>query len=486
MRNILFVLLILALLSAIFVSCSEQSESSETAAKPAVTSAETEDPNARENVKDNLPDELDFENATVNIWIRGSTVEQEREDTGDVIDTAIFIRNRNVEERLNVKFAFSFTEQNTFGSKFKTYVLSGTDDYDVIFPNANSSVNQGLNASLYDFNDVPYVDLEQPWWWEKAIIETSIDGKTFNYLLGDAMYTDLTCTTCFYYNKKVYADYISTDIDAMYETVYNNEWTYELLDDYCKLVYTDVNGDSLQDAGDRYGFRLQGPWPNAVMAFFTFTTDVEWYNRDENGYPVLTMNNERMYTMIERLYALFDGNGIIKGDDDASAHFASDLLLFYPFWLGSATTDILRAMESDYGIIPFPKLDDSQDGYRSFINRDASVVCLPLTLRNADMSGAVIEALGAEAYRTVTASIFEVAMKSKYTRDNISGQMMDSIVADACCNFVHQYGDSLSGIDYSISTLFAAGKTDFASYYAKNEKSLQKQLATLIAAVSEN
>ncbi len=485
MRRILPVLFILVFITSAVLSCAGQTGSEETSAEAAATAAETEDPDARENAKDSLPGDLDFEEAAVRIWVRGSTLEQEREDTGDVIDTAIYNRNRSVQERLGVQFEFSFTEQNSFAREFKTYVLSGVDDWDVIFPNANSSVNQGLNASLYDFNDVPYVELDKPWWWEKAIIETSIDGKTFNYLLGDAMFTDLTCTTCFYYNKKVYADYISTDTDAMYQTVYDGKWTYGLLDEYTKLVYTDINGDSLKDAGDRYGFRLQGPWPNAVMAFFTFTTDVEWYRRDESGYPVLTMNNERMYTMIEKLYALFDGNGILKGDDEASVHFASDLLLFYPFWLGSATTDVLRAMESDYGIIPFPKLDDSQDGYRSFINRDASVVCLPLTLRDIDMSGAVIEALAAEAYRTVTATIFEVAMKSKYTRDSISGQMMDSIVADACCNFVHQYGDSLSGVDYSISTLFAAGKTDFASYYAKNEKLLQRQLAALIAAVSE-
>lgn len=485
MRKISIRLLILAL-TAVIVSCAGEPDTDAAQTTGETTAAaETEDPMARENAKDTLPDALDFEDAAVSIWVRNTTAEQEREDTGDVIDSAIYSRNRIVQERLGVEFEFSSTPWDSFNDAFKAYVLSGADDHDIIFPNANSSVNRGLNASLLDFNEVPYVDLEQPWWWEDAIVETSIDGKTFNYLLGDIMYTDLTCTTCFYFNKKVYADYLSTDTDAMYNTVYNNEWTYDLLDEYCKTVYTDLNGDSAMDTGDRYGFRLQGPWPNAVMAFFTFTTDVEWYQRDENGYPVLTMNNERMYTMIEKLYALFDGNGIIKGDDDASTHFASDLLLFYPFWLGSANTDILRAMESDYGIIPFPKLDDNQNGYRSFINRDASVVCLPLTLRNIDMSGAVIEALAAESYRTVTATIFEVAMKSKYSRDSISGQMMDSIVADASANFVHQYGDSLSGIDYSISTLFTQGKTDFASYYAKTEKILQKQLAILIASVTE-
>ena len=76
-------------------------------------------------------------------------------------------------------------------------------------------------------------------------------------------------------------------------------------------------------------------------------------------------------------------------------------------------TNYLRDMKSDYGIIPMPKLDENQSEYSVFCHDGSSVFALPSTCRKADAASAVLEAMAAETYRTVTPAYFEIALEDQ-------------------------------------------------------------------------
>ena len=94
--------------------------------------------------------------------------------------------------------------------------------------------------------------------------------------------------------------------------------------------------------------------------------------------------------------------------------------MFIHNWLYASETSYLRDMKSDYGIIPYPKYDENQDGYYTFQHDQIGLFTIPVTSTKKDMAGAVLEAMSSESSKTVVPSYYEVALKSKYSRDSES------------------------------------------------------------------
>ena len=101
-------------------------------------------------------------------------------------------------------------------------------------------------------------------------------------------------------------------------------------------------------------------------------------------------------------------------------------------------------MESPYGILPSPKLDDNQEWYRSLVTNAGTFVTVPITCTK-DYIGAVLEAIAAESYRTVVEPYFEVALKSKYSSDSYTAQCLDIIRDTAYKSILTEYDADQSG-----------------------------------------
>ena len=90
----------------------------------------------------------------------------------------------------------------------------------------------------------------------------------------------------------------------------------------------------------------------------------------------------------------------------------------------------IRNMESKYGIVPMPKLDETQAEYHSHIHDNADGFSIPLTTTDdkLEMVGAVMEAMASEGYRTLMPAYYETALKTKYVSDEESVKMLDDII----------------------------------------------------------
>lgn len=117
----------------------------------------------------------------------------------------------------------------------------------------------------------------------------------------------------------------------------------------------------------------------------------------------------------------------------------------------------LRDMQSDFGIIPMPKLDENQAEYKTYVHDGTTVFCIPTTTPDADMSAAVLEAMCAETYRTVTPAYFETVLKDKYARDSETSQMLDIIAASVYLDIGYIYGPTLGHPIDAIRTILSSG-----------------------------
>ena len=96
-----------------------------------------------------------------------------------------------------------------------------------------------------------------------------------------------------------------------------------------------------------------------------------------------------------------------------------------------------------------------------------------MTNTKLDMTGASLEALNCESANYVVPAYYEIALKTKYSRDEESAAMLDLIFK----NRVVDLGDTvLCGTirDGFIAQMFKSNKRDIASQVAKKEKTIQK------------
>ena len=192
-------------------------------------------------------------------------------------------------------------------------------------------------------------------------------------------------------------------------------------------------------------------------------------------------------TFVEKLYKLyFEDAGFEKTISDAEIDtimvngFKDNSHLFMPSWFYLSA--YLRDMESDFGIIPYPKLDENQKEYKSLVHNGTTMFCVPITIsaERADFIGAVLEEMAVGAYRRITPAYFDTALKEKYSRDNTSSRMLEMIYANTYTNFGYCYSANLSEIG-KLRYFVKNRSKDFASWYAENEKAAQEGLQDLIA-----
>lgn len=201
--------------------------------------------------------------------------------------------------------------------------------------------------------------------------------------------------------------------------------------------YADLNGNNTADVNDRFGFILN----HDHIGVDTYWSSLELpiLSKDADNLFTFTPNKERMATAIEKVNALVWKNegtwrvDFITGDAeqaDLAKMFGEGRAAMVTLRLIEAESESLRNMEDKYGIVPVPKLDETQAEYHSHMHDNADGFAVPLTTygEKLEMVGAVMEAMASEGNRTLMPAYYETALKTKYVSDEASVQMLDLVI----------------------------------------------------------
>ena len=452
----------------------------------AETTAETVVPNDRSQIKDNLPDNLDFSGRTFTTLVaspgdQGAFIAGVEESTGDIVEDAILARNRAVEERLGLELVYD-VRTDIDGSKIDAevskFLLAGDSTHDLYTGHQWGLTKLLANGGIVPAEDLDHIELSQPWWWKDYMDELSLGGDTHYYFVGDFFLHALRSARVVIFNKELYANYYD-DANKLYEVVLDGKWTIDHFIELAKSVYIDINNDGKTDGGDQLGFCS---W--ATMAStdpFVYGTDVEFVKRTENGGIEFTMISDDAVTLCDKLVDFFWQDGTFTGntsDEEQYAMFESGRVLF----MGNASlvsVEKIRDMECDFGILPCPKFDEAQENYRTLVHDGGYLGAVNGNSANLDLVGATLEALNAETYRSVTPVYYETALKVKYTRDDTSAQMIDMIHDTLMTNFIYAYNYALSDIGLQYRKLITNKSKEYVSTIEKTLKSAEKKLETL-------
>ena len=491
----------LLLLAALLLpACAQNKEPAPADSSGAVTDVQTEpvetvDPNDRANHFDNLPSDLDFGGTEIGILFRGTMSYLDgtksnfwiindvcgTDNIGETVSDAVWQRNITVEERLKIKLNWIPTDGTSLSNDqqiIRQSIMSASDEYSCLLATGNSSSGIGLNPYMRDISAIPYIDYSQPWWWEFANEALSMDGKSRQFIVGDMLLTNLNQTGVLYFNKNIYSD-IYGDPDEMYRLALDGKLTMDTLYELSSGAYSDANGDGTQNEGDTFGL-IWSQGKNEELSHYFVACGLDMYEL-KDGVLTITMDNERTIAAIEKIYRLMnenEGSWSCTGSlPTISPTFAEGHSLFMMSRFSPATTATLREMEDEYGILPVPKMDADQDRYYSYVHDSGTVLGVPKMVGDEMFAvvGATMEALCGEAHRTYIDAFLETALKMKYSRDALSGQCIDIVMATLTKNTLMEYGNYTASI---ISTcLYNPAKSNpgtFASAFRKVGPAAQK------------
>lgn len=433
-----------------------------------------------ETMLDALPQDLNFDGESINILYRGreefANYDVIGDETGsDIVYSAVYERNQKVKERLGIDFEFTAAPGGMGDAlnHFKNIVLSGTEGIDLIWATGNTLIVSGLNTSFYDLSDSKYLDLKQSYWNLSAMEEMSIDGKTLNYLYGNLMLVGIRQTGLMYYNKNIYND-LYGDPNDLYRTVLDGNWTLDKFKNLCKGVYRDLNGNGIVDEdSDRFA-TIFSKSIEENLTHFVYSTDFQTYERNSDGMPVINMLSDRSVSIATKFCEIFqrtDSDYLFSNrsfsDSTIYSVFTDGRLLFFPERFYASTLPIFRNMNDEYGMIPYPKFDENQAEYINLIHNSGTIAAIPTMLSEDrfEMVCAVLEAMASEQSVSVLPVFYETALKTKYSRDEISSQVIDLVYKCSTKDLVSEYGSMLNYI-YSIVANCVYNELPFASTYA--------------------
>ena len=470
-------------------------ENSDTTAPAGTDTEPVETEPSRENTPDSLPKDLDFGGKTVRISNRGQydyiTFEMHAgEETGDIVNDALYDRDRRVEERLNVtiEYLVGDSDATKYMDNVRTTILAGDDAYDAVIGVQWKILPQTREGLYHDLADAPYLDYSQPWWNNNYMDTVSVSSDTRYVLAGDISLNMLRNLSCMFYNKKLYENLYS-DPDGLYEPVLEGKWTHEMLRKMVTDGFQDLNADGIADEGDVVGMVAT---KITQVDHFVFTSGLKLSERDADGYPMLSADQSRNVTVMEtvdKLYWQTEGSLIYSSDSvqftDMTQKYLEGTSLFIAGRLMNA--DYLRDMKDPYGIVPMPKLDEAQKDYIGLVHDATPLYGIPVTKTDIEMPCAVLEAMAAQNYRTVTPVYYEVALKVKYAHDEESGQVIDIIHAGMMTDFVYANNGSMGGTNLGTigRSILSSSGGNYMSTYDGKKSAAEAAIADMIAAAKE-
>lgn len=407
--------------------------------------------------------------------IHGNYAFSTGEETGDIINDAIYTRNRYIEAKYNVFLKQTEIEDMwQLSDIFKKSVTSGSDDFDLCVQIGRYGYSLAVEGYAMRAEELPYLDMTKPW-YAYDINETMSVGNIHFIVYSDECLNLYEGLQALCFNKNLIND---LGLEVPYDLVYNETWTYDKFFDMCKAATHDVDGDGSMTDNDRYGVLSQ---IDMFISNFWVCAGIKTVVKDSDNMLVLnTVGNERLINVLEKtrqnLYGgekiYFDAYVDIKGNTDREVshqQFENNRGLFYSAQM--AMVPYMRGMETDFGIVPFPKENENQSRYYTRVI-DAWPKIVPNNAPDPERTSIILEAVAAESKSTTVPAYKEISLRTKFTRDNESSEMIDIIFNNA----VMDLGDIMWLEIRSPFIYEASGNGNFVSVAEKNAKSFQRLL----------
>lgn len=419
-----------------------------------------------------------------NIMLWEGTSLPVEEETGDVLNDAVFRRARTIEDMYNINLAYTVVPMGAgnpenFGTWLTTLnasILADDNSIHLAGGYTYQMASNTLNGGFANVLELPHLSLDKEW-WPQNLQEAGNLGGAMYLLTGNIELDYYQKHFAILFNKTLAADY---QIGDLYEIVRNGEWTLDKMMEICNPISADIDGNGTMDVLDRYGISFNY---NQGIDAFVRSSDIPITQLNSAGEPELVGLSEKYVALYDKLKTfIYDSGGAFHGNSgDSSKIFKESRGLMSGYGIYAAVN--FRDLDLDFGIIPYPKYDKSQENYIThLVLGDTTGFIVPVTT-DPELAGCVLEAMAYLGYQDVLPQYYEKVLKGKGTRDTESEEMLDIIFNNVKLEFTQIYSSAFGDQQAPSMMLRMAFKDnkELSSMWASREEMYDAKMKELIS-----
>ena len=428
----------------------------------------------------NVPADVKFDGETFSILIGSSGQSMyAEEETSDIVNDTVYNNNLKVEDRFGitlniVKSGYDATGggQGQATAQFRSLIEANDTTYHAFTHVQHTGMPQMILEKYFvDWNTLPYINLEEEWWYQNITNDLCFGDKVFTMTGDYALY--IRYIDCLIFNKQLFDD---LDLDYPYQDVLDGTWTWDKFAELVAKGAKDLDGDGeMNKEKDRWG--LVG-WGYELCPALLVSSGFTPLEKDADNMPVLNQNVDEAHEIYGRIVDLFaDGKKALAETSDYSGQiniFTEGRAMFKDTFMGGITG--FSETEFDFGILPYPKWDADSE-YQNRSSNMTALTYIPVTNANLEMTGAVLEEMAFQGAKNLTPAYFDQVLTVKNTRDVESEAMLPIIKDNA--RFLYD------GYAPSIISMVGNKSNTYASAYASNLTTYQSDLEDMRALLEE-
>lgn len=408
--------------------------------------------------------------------------------TGEVLEDAIYTRNRLIEERYNCNIKVNVLACNGAFDKLTTSarqsILAGDNEYSAVYMKAVSDLGMIGDGSLVNLSNVSTLQLDEVWWDKNLINDLTLLGHRF-YVTGDLHISPLDCGRCLLFNKDILTD---LKLDEPYDLVSDGKWTMDEMMKYCSAAAR-LNG------ADSYNWDMNNSTVYGLAAHthtiwgMMYAVGIRYTSFDEEGVPIWSLDSEINIEKLQKIAEFVGKEGAYfkasNSETDAAAGsymwcFMNNRSLLISSQVKTATQ--MRDMEADFGMLPLPKYDESQSEYYTYLTSNNLTLSIPSTNPDPEETGVIIDALTYESSQSVIPVYYDLRVSQKGLRDERSIEMLALIRSGRGINTSDFYGWSTKLADTLYNKLSSGSgsvASDIAAAADSFKASIEQTLSSL-------
>ena len=496
--SLLLALLMLLSTAAVFASCGETQEDPTVDTKN--TSANSEADTIEE---DHRFDDVNYNGRAFRIYTstnistmgKGNSnflIEGTGETDGGLVNDAVLERNIQVEELLGVELEFTQADLNysQVAADIRKYTQGGVDEFDLVINDIYAYAELLIEGNFRNVLDEDCVfDFERPYWYKDYMDDLRLmDGYQY-VLAGDYFIDILRDAHLLLLNKQIYLDHYNRSADEIYDVVTNFEWTYEKMNEIITDMYTDKNLNGAKDKGDQFGFMEPEFWGGSIP--FSVSGNPTFISRDEDGYPTVVLHEgDRANQLANAMGTLFNNDSASVGltlDADLLTAFTQDECLIVGYQrLGSLENTILRQMEGDAAVLPYPMLFASDKKYTTSAHDTTEMGAILATSTDLAFISTVVEVLNRETAKILIPVYYKECLQVQCVDDEKAAAMIDIIHDNFDNSFILAYNLPLGSVMLQAFAEAMQSKREFSVVYAPRQKSVNRTLVKKISLFERN
>jgi len=497
MKRIIALLMALLMLLSLFAcgdSGNEKQKDESTSADTTVKADDTTEALRYPEDGPNYLPEQTYNGYTYKVLLAGSGIGGNFNDFGGesksgylLVSEAIAVRNAKIESDYDVviEYVENFGSGGGNGVGYKAVMedfLAAESKYSICEISTYDSAQLAIGNFLYDLNMLPHLDCSQKWWDKDAYDDLTINDRLF-FTTGDISSVDNMATHCILFSKDL-AEMKNISVSDIYKSVDDGKWTLDTFNSLCANISEDVNGDDVMNVEDRYAILT---WNDAIQASLVGAR-VRIASVNENGEAELTLYSDRSDSVVNKFAEyFFDAKQCFnysvvlqKSEYDVQRvrMFDEKRALFSCTVLNTVPKH--RDSDLDFGILPYPKFEEAQEEYGSYVGASYSVmICVEKYITDEDMPviGALTDAIAYESYATVQPAYSDQTLIGRDVMDEESIACLDIIFGNRCFDIGIYY--KIGSYTGKLTSMMKVSRNLLSSYYNSQLKQAKKEIEVL-------